>query len=156
MLRIFPVETDEDIEAVKQLFVEYADSLGFNLGFQNFQEELANLPGDYTKPTGCLLVAKYKNQTVGCIGLRKLSDEICEMKRLYVRPEFRGFKIGRKLVEAIITEAKRIGYTCMRGDTVPSMTVARVLYASFGFKEISPYRYNPIESAIFIELKLND
>ena len=154
MLEIFAAKTDEDIEIAKQLFVEYADSLGFDLGFQNFQEELANLPGCYAPPTGGLLLAKYNGEVAGCIALRKLSDNVCEGKRLYVRPEFRGLKIGKKLVEAIIAEARKIGYSSMRGDTVGSMKAAQALYASLGFKEIQPYCYNPIEGAKFIELKL--
>ena len=154
MLKIFPVETKEDIDAVKQLFIEYADSLEFDLCFQNFEEELANLPGDYTPPEGCLLLAEYQGKVAGCVALRKLSDDVCEGKRLYVRPQFRGLKIGRKLVEAIITEAGKRGYSSIRGDTVPSMQIAQALYASLGFKQIEPYCYNPIEGAIYIELKL--
>lgn len=154
MIEIYPVETGEDLEIAKQLFIEYADSLGFDLGFQDFEEELANLPGDYARPEGYLLLAKYRDKVAGCVGLRKLSDGICEGKRLYVRPEYRGLKIGRKLVEAIITEARRIGYSRVRGDTVPSMQAAQALYTSLGFKEIGPYRYNPIEGVKFMELKL--
>lgn len=154
MLKIFPAETDEDLEIAKQLFVEYADSLGFDLCFQNFEKELANLPGDYAPPEGCLLLAKYNGKTAGCIALRKLSDGICEGKRLYVRPQFRGLKIGRRLMEAIIAEARRIGYSHIRGDTVGSMQIAQALYTSLGFKEIEPYCHNPIKGAKFIELKL--
>ena len=154
MVEIFPVETNEDLEIAKQLFVEYADSLGFDLSFQNFEEELASLPGDYTAPEGCLLLAKYQDKAAGCVALRKLSDGICEGKRLYVRPGFRGLKVGRRLVEAVIAEARKIGYSCIRGDTVGSMQIAQALYASLGFKEIEPYCYNPIEGAKFIELKL--
>jgi ribosomal protein S18 acetylase RimI-like enzyme len=154
MLKLFPVETDRDIKTVKRLFVEYADTLEYDLCFQNFKEELANLPGDYAPPNGCLLLARYNGKTAGCIALRKLSENISEMKRLYVKPELRGLKIGRKLVEAVIAEARRIGYTHIRADTVPSMKEARALYASIGFKEIKPYCHNPIEGAIFIELKL--
>lgn len=154
MLRIFQAETEGALKQIRELFTEYADSLGFDLCFQNFKEELANLPGDYAPPKGCLLLAKYKDQPVGCVALKKLSDGICEGKRLYVRPQFRGLKIGRKLAEAIIAEARRIGYTRIRGDTIPSMQVAQALYASLGFKEISPYRYNPISGAVFIELSL--
>jgi putative acetyltransferase len=154
MLKIFPVETDKDLETIRELFVEYADSLGFDLDFQNFEEELANLPGDYALPQGCLLLAKYEGQAAGCVALRKLSDGVCEGKRLYVRPQFRGLKIGRRLVETIIAEARKIGYSSIRGDTVSSMQIAQALYASLGFKEIEPYCHNPIEGAKFVELKL--
>jgi len=154
MLKIFPAQTDKDFEAVKQLFVEYADSLGFDLSFQNFEEELAHLPGDYVRPMGCLLLAVYKGQPVGCVGLRKLNEGICEMKRLYVREQFRGLGIGKTLAEAVIEQARKIGYKYMRLDTAASMDVARALYVSFGFKQTSPYRYNPIEDAVFMELKL--
>ena len=134
--------------------MEYVDSLGFDLVFQNFEEELRNLPGEYAAPEGCLLLAKYQDQPAGCVALRKLSDGICEGKRLYVRPQFRGLKIGRRLVEAIIAESRRIGYTRMRGDTLALMKTAQALYASLGFKQIEPYCYNPIEGAIFVELVL--
>ena len=154
MLEIYPAETNEDITKVKELFVEYAESLGFDLGFQNFQEEAANLPGKYAPPEGSLLLAKYRDQTAGCVALRRLTGGICEGKRLYVRPQFRGLKIGRKLVEAGIAVARKMGYSSIRGDTVASMQIAQALYASLGFKEIEPYCYNPIEGAKFIELKL--
>jgi GNAT superfamily N-acetyltransferase len=154
MLKIFQVETKEDIKTVRILFEEYADSLGIDLGFQNFKEELANLPGCYARPAGCILLARYNEEIAGCVALRRLSDSICEGKRLYVRQKFRGLKIGRKLVEAIIEEARKIGYTRMRGDTLVSMKVAQALYASLGFRQIEPYCYNPIEGAIFIELVL--
>ena len=154
MLKIFPAQTDEDFETAKKLFVEYADSLGFDLSFQDFDEELADLPGDYIQPAGCLLLATYKGQPVGCVGLRMLSDGVCEMKRLYVREQFRGSGFGRALAEAVIEEARKIGYNYMRLDTVPSMEVARKLYVSLGFNQTSPYRYNPIEDAVFMELRL--
>jgi ribosomal protein S18 acetylase RimI-like enzyme len=154
VLKILPAETKKDVETAQELFAEYADSLGFDLYFQNFEEELANLPGEYAPPGGCLLLAKYKGEAAGCVALRKLSCDICEMKRLYVKPRFRGLKIGRKLVEAIVIEARTIGYSRVRGDTVPSMQHALALYASLGFEEIEPYRYNPIEGANFIELNL--
>lgn len=154
MLKIIPAQTEEDYDIAKKLFIEYANSLGFDLSFQDFEEELANLPGEYVSPTGCLLIAVYKEQPVGCVALRKLSDGICEMKRLYVKEKFRRLGIGRALVEAVIDKARKIGYNYMRLDTVPSMEVARALYISVGFKKTDAYRYNPIEDAVFMELKL--
>jgi ribosomal protein S18 acetylase RimI-like enzyme len=154
MLRIHSVETDEDIEIIRRLFVEYADSLRFDLCFQNFEEELAGLPGEYTPPEGCLLLATYKGRVAGCVAARKLSKGLCEMKRLYVKRESRGLKIGRALAEAIIEKGREIGYAGMRLDTAPSMEAARALYVSLGFREIGAYRYNPIEGTTFMELKL--
>jgi ribosomal protein S18 acetylase RimI-like enzyme len=154
VLKIAEAVTEEDIESAKTLFVEYADSLGFDLSFQRFDEELRSLPGDYARPKGCLLLAACDGQTAGCVALRPLEEGVCEMKRLYVRPEFRGMGVGRALAEAVIKEGQDIGYNCMRLDTVPLMDVARMLYASLGFERISPYRYNPIEGAVFMELKL--
>lgn len=154
MLRIFKAKMKEDIEIARGLFVEYVDSLEFDLNFQNFEEELANLPGEYAEPAGCLLLAEYQGKAAGCVALRKINNNICEGKRLYVKPEFRGLKIGRKLVEALIAEARKMGYKFMRGDTVASMKAANHLYTSLGFYEIEPYRYNPLEDAIFLELKL--
>jgi len=154
MLKIFEAKTEEDIESFRYLLKEYVDSLGIDLSFQNFQEELVNLPGCYAKPEGCILLAEYDGKIAGCVALRKLSDGICEGKRLYVKPQFRGLEIGRKLMEALIEEARKLGYTHIRGDTLPLMKTAQALYASLGFKEIAPYTYNPIEGAIFLELKL--
>jgi ribosomal protein S18 acetylase RimI-like enzyme len=154
MLEILKAESGEELEQVRVLFGEYSNSLAFDLDFQNFEEELANLPSDYVRPAGCLLLAINKGQSVGCVGLRMLSDGVCEMKRLYVREQFRGLGFGRALAEAVIEEARKIGYNYMRLDTVPSMDVARALYASVGFKQTSPYRYNPIEDAVFMELRL--
>ena len=154
MPKIIQAEIGEELEQVRILFAEYTDSLDFDLGFQNFEEELANLPGDYIRPVGCLLLALYKGQPAGCVGLRKLSEGVCEMKRLYVKERFRGLGLGRALAEAVIKEAQKIGYNYMRLDTVPAMEAARALYVSVGFKQIGPYRYNPIEGAVFMELKL--
>jgi GNAT superfamily N-acetyltransferase len=150
---IFPVETDEDIEIAKQLFVEYADCLGFDLGFQNFEEELANLPGKYAGPEGCLLIAKYKDEIAGCAAFGKLSDGVCEMKRLYVKQEYRGLKIGRELAETVIEQSRKMGYNCMRLDFI-APRVSELLYRSLGFKEIAPYEDIPLEGAVFMELKL--
>ncbi|MBN1581634.1 MAG: GNAT family N-acetyltransferase [Anaerolineae bacterium] len=153
--RLVLVQTNAEIEIVRQLFEEYAASLGFDLGFQNFGSELANLPGDYAPPDGCLLLATNKDKPAGCVALRKLENQICEMKRLYVKPGCRGLGIGKALAQAIIVQAKEIGYTAMRLDTVPSMHRAQQLYESLGFAEIEPYRYNPIPSTRFMELNLS-
>jgi ribosomal protein S18 acetylase RimI-like enzyme len=154
MRKILQAHTGEYLEFIKKLFEEYANSLDFDLDFQDFDKELANFPGDYAPPKGCLLLAKNEGKIAGCVALRGLSEGVCEMKRLYVKPQFRGLGIGRALTEAIIQEAQKIGYTRIRLDTAPSMQAARVLYMSLGFEKISPYRYNPIEGAEFMELSL--
>ena len=153
-LKITEAVTDAKIERARTLFSEYADSLGFDLSFQDFDEELRTLPGDYARPKGCLLLAACRGQAAGCVALRPLEEKICEMKRLYVRPQFRGLGIGRALAEAVIRQARELGYSRMRLDTVPSMAAARALYASLGFEPMGSYRYNPIEGAVFMELKL--
>jgi len=145
-----------DINIIRELFQEYADSLGFSLDFQHFDKELNSLPGDYAPPEGCLLLAYVGNQAVGCVGLRKISKGICEMKRMYVRKKYRGKGIGKKLANKIIKEARRIGYERMRLDTISTMVEAIHLYESLGFKEIEQYYYNPIEGTKYMELKLRD
>lgn len=154
MLRIGEIEREEDLNEVKKLFGDYASSLEISLDFQDFDQELFRLPGDYSPPDGSLLIASWEEEVAGCVALRKFANGICEMKRLYTKPQFRGLGIGRALCEAIIARARRIGYERMRLDTLPSMETARGLYASLGFKEIEPYRYNPIEGAHFMELML--
>jgi len=151
---IIRVETESHLNHIKELFMEYATSLGINLSFQKFDDELANLPGEYVFPKGCMLLAISGGQIAGCVALRSLGDDICEMKRLYVRPQFRGKGLGRSLVQALIVEARRLGYKKMRLDTLPWMKEAIALYRSFGFKEIPPYCYNPIEGVLFMELIL--
>lgn len=146
--------TKLQIEATQTLFLEYAKSLNFDLCFQGFDKELAGLPGDYAAPDGRLLLANYEGRVAGCVGLRKVADGVCEMKRLWVRPEFRGKKIGRKLAETVIAEARKIGYSIMKLDTIDTMTEAITMYQSMGFAETSAYRYNPIEGAKYMELKL--
>ncbi|MBN2019105.1 MAG: GNAT family N-acetyltransferase [Sedimentisphaerales bacterium] len=154
MLKILDAQAGENLEVVRKLFEEYAGSLHFDLCFQNFDEELAKLPGEYMPPTGCLLLAMYQDKTSGCVALRRLSEGVCEMKRLYVRPQFRRQGIGRTLAEAVIERAKKAGYTRMRLDTAPTMDAARNMYKSLGFKEIDTYRYNPLKGAVFMELTL--
>jgi putative acetyltransferase len=153
-LRIVRVNSWEEVEQAKFLFTEYASSLDFDLSFQNFEQELANLPGEYSPPFGAILLAYYEGKAVGCVALRKLAEGICEMKRLYVRKAFRGKKIGKALSVAIVEEAKKRGYSRMRLDTLPSMAQAIQLYRTLGFKETSPYRYNPRAGAMFLELVL--
>jgi putative acetyltransferase len=148
-------ESVAQIAQARELFLEYAQSLGFSLCFQNFDKELANLPGDYAPPDGRLLLAEYEGQPAGCIALHKLEPGICEMKRLYLRPQFRGKGFGRVLADRIIAEARQIGYQRMRLDTVePVMKDAVAMYRKIGFREIAPYRPNPIAGALYMELLL--
>ena len=154
MIEIIEANTDKLIAKAKELFQEYAESLGFDLCFQNFEQELNDFPGQYSPPRGRLFLAVSENQPIGCVALRDFGRDMCEMKRLYVRPDFRGQKVGRLLAETVINTAKEIGYDCMRLDTVPSMKSANLLYKSLGFKEIKPYRPNPIEGALYLELSL--
>jgi ribosomal protein S18 acetylase RimI-like enzyme len=143
------------IAAVRELFLEYANSLGFSLCFQSFDQELAALPGDYAPPHGRLLIATGNSQPAGCVALHRLDRDICEMKRLYVRPQFRGKGLGRGLAERVIAEARQIGYEYLRLDTVePVMKTAVKMYRQLGFREIPPYRQNPITGALYMELQL--
>ncbi len=153
-MQTIQVARETEIEAACELFSEYAASLGFDLCFQDFDKELRELPGEYAPPDGCLLLAHDGEETLGCVALRRIDGQACEMKRLYVRPEARGQRLGRKLAEAIIDEARRIGNHRMRLDTLPEMGEAIALYRTLGFKETAAYRYNPMPGAIFMELEL--
>lgn len=141
---------------VKELFTEYEQSLDIDLDFQDFGAELQALPGKYALPEGALLLAFLDGQAAGCIALRKVSEDIAEMKRLYVRKPYRGYGLGRQLAQMIIDKAKSLGYSSIRLDTVPSMQAAQHLYSSLGFYDIEPYVYNPIDGARFMELRIKD
>jgi putative acetyltransferase len=154
---IFQAETPEHIAQARALFQEYGASLGFSLCFQSFDKELAGLPGDYAPPSGRLLLAHVDGQPAGCIALHRYRGDTAEMKRLYVRPQFRGHKLGQHLLDGLIAEAQAIGYRFIRLDTVPSVMGRAVeLYRAYGFREIAPYRENPIEGALYMELQIGN
>jgi GNAT superfamily N-acetyltransferase len=144
-----------EMEPVRLLFREYAASLNFDLCFQNFEQELAALPGPYTPPSGCLLLATVRDDPAGCVALKQLTDGVCEMKRLYVRSQYRGIGLGRTLVEQIVQEARSLHYQAIRLDTVPSVMGNAVdLYRTLGFQDIPAYCFNPVPGALFMELQL--
>ncbi|MGD0512785.1 MAG: GNAT family N-acetyltransferase [Terriglobales bacterium] len=150
-----PAESPAQIAQVRELFLEYEQSLGVKLCFQNFEQEIAGLPGHYAPPDGRLLLAEYKEQLAGCVALHQWQGEICEMKRLYLRPSFRGKGLGRMIAEKIVAEARNIGYRRMRLDTIePIMKDAVEMYRKLGFREIASYRPNPIAGAMYMELEL--
>jgi putative acetyltransferase len=155
LTEIIRAHSPDYVELVRELFKEYEAWLDIDLCFQNFHKELAELPGEYAPPDGRMLLVAQDGRIAGCIALRKIVDGLCEMKRLFIRAEFRGKGLGRRLVEAIIREAQEIGYERMRLDTLPGkMDEAIALYGSFGFEEIEPYYRNPVPGAKFMELKL--
>ncbi len=147
---VFP----RDLAPVRALFREYAASVGVDLCFQGFEEEVATLPGRYAPPTGGLLVARHGGEAVGCVGLRALDESACEMKRLYLRPAVRGQNLGRRLVERLCDQARALRYTRLCLDTLPDMRAARSLYQALGFKPIAPYVFNPIAGAEYLALDL--
>ena len=154
MFRFILVNTAEQVETARSLFREYAASLGLDLSFQNFESELRELPGEYAPPRGRLYLAMEEEREAGCGALRALDEERCEMKRLYVRREFRGRGLGTSLAERLVQEARELGYRAMRLDTLPMMEAAQELYRKRGFVEIEAYRYNPVAGTRFMELDL--
>ena len=154
MVRLDPVSTPSDLEAVRSLFQEYADSLGVDLGYRGFDRELRDLPGDYAPPTGTLLLARSDDDIVGCVGVRAFDERTAEMKRLYVRPSGRGLGLGRTLAVAAIDFAKKAGFECMRLDTLPQMQQAQELYRTLGFVSIDPYRFSAVPGTVYMELDL--
>lgn len=151
---IVPAATERDVECVRELFCEDERSLGVDLCFQGFEEELASLPGRYAPPRGRLLVALDGDEPGGCVALRAIGDDVCEMKRLYLRPGLRGRGVGRALANRIIDEARAIGYRAMRLDTLPAMKEAIALYETLGFRRIAPYYANPVPGALYMERAL--
>jgi len=147
--------SNADLDAARHLFREYVDALDFDLDFQDFEREMEALPGPYAPPNGAILLAEVDDEPVGVVAVQPLADDgVCEMKRLYVRPEYRGNGIGRALAEALIVTARDLDYTVMRLDTVASMQPARSLYRSLGFKERPPYYHNPLDGAVYMERSL--
>jgi len=154
-MELIQAQSPEEIRSARELFEEYASWIEISLCFQNFDKELAQLPGAYAPPSGRLFLAVDGGQVMGCVALRKIGDGLAEMKRLYVRPGFRGRGLGRTLTEKLIAEARQIGYSTLRLDTLPDkMDQAIALYRSFGFQEIAPYYQNPVAGATFMELSL--
>ena len=149
----------EAIDALRAIFREYARDLGVDLSFQQFDEELAQLPGEYAAPRGALLLAKVDGEVAGCCALRPLDavdyPNAAEMKRLYVRKPFRNFGLGRQLAEATLYAAREAGYACVLLDTLDDMEAARALYQELGFEEIPPYYHNPVAGAHYLKVDLD-
>lgn len=155
LTRFVQAESEAQVALARELFLEYANWLGFSLCFQHFDQELAGLPGAYAPPRGRLLLALRGDEVAGCVALRPILEDACEMKRLYVRPAFRGRGLGRELAVRLIEEARALGYGRMLLDTLPDqMGGAIKIYRSLGFTEIGPYYHNPVEGALFMELAL--
>jgi len=154
-IKVYQAKTETDVDVARAIFREYEAWLGLDLCFQGFEGELKDLPGKYSPPQGRLYLASDGDTVAGCIALRPLESNVCEMKRLFVREEFRGMRIGKLLIERLIEDARMIGYESMRLDTFPpKMGKAVQLYESYGFREIAPYYDNPNEGVLFMELDL--
>jgi putative acetyltransferase len=153
-ISLVQVESQEQIAVARELFHEYGDAIGVDLEYQGFSAELAALPSPYAPPHGALLVAQIDGDTAGCVALRRLNDETGEMKRLYVRPTYRSWGLGKHLIEAVIQAARRAGYTALRLDTLPSMAAAQGLYRKLGFNEIPAYNSGYLPGTRFYELKV--
>lgn len=154
MTEIRPATLPQDLPEVRRLFRDYAEGLGIDLSFQDFETELRELPGRYAPPRGRLLLAWRGTQPLGCVALRPLPGNDCEMKRLYVRAQARGERLGRRLAERICREAREAGYARICLDTLPTMQSAQALYRALGFRPIEPYGYNPVPGALFLALDL--
>jgi putative acetyltransferase len=152
--KIVPAMSREEISAVRELMLEYGASLGVDLSYQNFGRELESLPGEYAPPGGALLLAIAGDVAAGCVAIRPLAENFCEMKRLYVRPGWRSTGLGKRLVVAALDQARRAGHGFIRLDTLPTMISARHLYASLGFRPIAPYYASPIAGTAFLQLDL--
>jgi len=154
MIQIHTARFPEQVEAVRGIFREYAESLGIDLSFQQFDAELADLPGKFAAPRGRVLLAYHTGELIGCVALRPIDETVCEMKRLYVRPSGRGLQAGKQLATLICATARELEYSRIRLDTLPTMHAALRLYASLGFEPIPAYVFNPIPGAIFLECDL--
>jgi ribosomal protein S18 acetylase RimI-like enzyme len=153
-IKIIRAETSPHIESIRALFREYEAFLRVDLSFQDFENELSGLPGKYAPPRGDLLLAVVNHEPAGCVGVRELSGDICEMKRLYVRPAFKNMGLGRQLAREIIEVAADLGYLRMRLDTLETLENAMRLYLSLGFKKIDPYYHNPLKGVVYLEIPL--
>jgi ribosomal protein S18 acetylase RimI-like enzyme len=153
-MEIFIATSSADFAVGKQLFLKYAQSLDFDLCFQNFEQELADIQVQYGAPNGCLLLVKNEQEAVGCAGVRRWQGDIAELKRMYLKPQTRGLGLGKKLLESALENARSLGYRSIRLDTLPSMAVAIALYREFGFTDIPPYRDNPFKGTIYLEKQL--
>ncbi|MBT8369776.1 MAG: GNAT family N-acetyltransferase [Deltaproteobacteria bacterium] len=154
MVQIIDAQTPQHYQCARDLFLEYAACLGVDLEFQGFSQELTAFPGDYAPPHGCILLAEISGYYAGCVALRPLEGKICEMKRLFVVPEYQGGGIGRTLARSLIDRAREKGYEKMRLDTIDSMKTAKRLYFSLNFRTIEAYRYNPLNNPSYLELDL--